>query len=142
LENNNKVFKYLLSKDYLKKPDNSISDKGKSIYKDPVFNQYGDVISYLDEPSAKVLKDVSTFYYTYWQGIDEINRFNDYAKSMNVDVFFIFPCYTASAYNKNKEVIGRLESDMRKNLKVEMLCSPSDMVFPDSSFFDTVLSLR
>jgi hypothetical protein len=116
----------------------------KIVYSRKAFNAYGDVIGHLDQPSRKEgdLNGDVVFDYSYWEGIKEINDFYDYAKSKNVRVFFLFPDIAAFEYKKNEGAIRKLKLDMEKDLKVEILNSPEDLVYPDSCFFDTVYHLN
>jgi len=112
------------------------------VYSRDAFNKYGDVIAHLEKSPPKELKDIGVLNYSYWTGINELNEFYKYAKSKNVAVFFIYPNYPVSEFKKNQEVIEKLSKDLSDNLKIEILNSPYDFVFPDSLFFDTVYHLN
>jgi len=96
----------------------------------------GDVIRHLDRAHHSVLAG-SGLKYEYWPGIRAINRFAEYAQSKNVKVYFLFPSYAASFFQKSWQVIGQYESDVRKGLKIPVLNTPTDFVYPDSVYYDT-----
>lgn len=115
----------------------------EDVYSRNGFNKYGDVISHLNKvPSPKKLNGRMLFKYFYWDGINQLNEFHKYAKEKGVTVFFVYPNYCESQFNQNKNVINKLALDMSKDLKMEILNSPSDFVYPDSLFFDTVYHLN
>jgi hypothetical protein len=112
------------------------------VYSREAFNKYGDVIAHLEKNPPKELKDRGVLNYSYWTGINELNEFYNYAKSKNVEVFFIYPNFPITEFKKNQEVIEKLSMDLSNNLKIEILNTPYDFVFPDSLFFDTVYHLN
>lgn len=113
-----------------------------SVYSRKGFNKYGDVIAHLEQLPPIELKDKGVMTYHYWEGIKVLNEFYNYAKSKNVAVFFIFPNYPKSEYEKNQTAITKLQNDIIKNLSIEVINTPQDFVFDDSLFFDTVYHLN
>jgi hypothetical protein len=116
-------------------------NSGVEVYSREGFNSYGDVVSHLDKKPLAELSDKRMLSYTYWSGINELNDFYEYAKLKNVAVFFIYPNFPLSEFDKNIDVINKLSRDLSDNLKFDILNNPSDLVFPDSLFFDTVYHL-
>jgi hypothetical protein len=112
------------------------------VYSREAFNKYGDVIAHLEKPSPKESNDRYVLTYSYWPAINKLNEFYNYAKSKNVEVFFIYPNFPVTDFKKNQEVINKLSMDLSNNLKIEILNRPSDLVFADSLFFDTVYHLN
>jgi hypothetical protein len=113
-----------------------------NVYSREAFNKYGDVTAHLDKSLPEVLKDTETMTYKYWEGINELNKFYKYANSKNVKVFYIYPNYALSEFEKNRTVIEKFEKDMTDNLEFEILNRPHDSVFEDDLFFDTVYHLN
>lgn len=142
LENNRAIFKKIFLANKNKSPGSVNGSLKIPIYSREAFNKNGDVISHLDQPNSQILNDKEIMHYRYWEGIDEINEFYRYAKSKNVNVFFLFPNYPASEYERNEKVISALELDLRQDLKVEILNTSHDLVFPDSCFFNSVYHLN
>ena len=112
------------------------------VYSREAFNKYGDVVAHLEKAPPDELNDRGIMTYNYWYGISDLNDFYNYAKSQNVDVFFIYPNFPISEFQKNLLSINKLSIDLSKNLKIEILNKPSDFVFSDSLFFDTVYHLN
>ncbi len=112
------------------------------VYSRKSFNKFGDVTVHLNITPPKSLRDRENLTYHYWDGIDKLNNFYNYAQSKNVEVFFLYPCYSEVEYKKNKAVINRISEDISRNLNIEVLNTPSDFVFSDSLFFDTVYHLN
>lgn len=80
--------------------------------------------------------------YKYWTGIDRLNDFLNLAKAKKATVFFMYPNIANSEYEKNKEVIQQLSVDISQNLKIEVLNKPTDFVFANNLFYDTVYHLN
>jgi len=119
-----------------------IPNTEKGIYSRNAFNNYGDHIAHLEQDLPKKLGDRGSFKYKYWDGIKIINDFYDYVKFKNVTVYFIYPNYPKSEYLRNNTVINKLAIDLSRNLNIDILNNPSDFVFEDSLFFDTVYHLN
>jgi hypothetical protein len=142
LEYDHKIFKNIFSTNSFLFREAKAINPETQIYVREAFNKNGDVISHLGKPNNKQLNDRSRLVYRYWEGIENINKFCDFAASKNVGVFFVFPDYAISEYQRNTQSIHALESDLRKDLKAEIINSPADLVFADSCFFDTVYHLN
>ena len=140
LKKTEKTFKHLINK-----KDKTIiknSDSIIKIYRRDGFNKYGDLESHLNQSASKNLKSRIFFDYKYWEGIDLINKFYFYANDKGVKVYFTYPAYAESEYKKNFSVISKLEKDLNNNLKIEVLNTPKDFVYPDKYFFDSVFHLN
>jgi hypothetical protein len=129
------------SKDEIKRLFGQKKEKQDSVYTSSAFNQYGDVVSHLNQPHLANLRDKETFQYHYWSTIDDLNQFIEYANHNDVKVFYLFPCYTQSQFEINKTAIKKLEADIRKNLECDIVNRPEDFVYADSDFFDTIYHL-
>lgn len=123
--------------------DNAELDKNsiKSIYSRNAFNLNGDVISHLEAKKPKEINDREKLKYEYWEGIELINEFNDIAEKNGIKVYFLFPNYPNSEFQRNKIAIQKLEIDLKRDLKVRILNKPSDFVYNDTLFYDTVYHL-
>ena len=113
-----------------------------SIYSRKGFNEFGDVVCHLSLPLPKKLRDRGVISYRYWEGIDHLNCFYKYAKSKEVNVFFVFPSYPRSEYVINKKVLNKLENDVLEGLLIDVLGTAQDFIFDDNKFFDTVYPLN
>ncbi|NIK92535.1 hypothetical protein GZ212_10280 [Mangrovimonas sp. CR14] len=117
-------------------------DTSFSIYSRKGFNKFGDVVSHLDLIPPKEIANRTILSYRIWEGIEILNDFFDYANSIGVHVFFIYPNYPKSEYKKNKKIIDKLHQDLMSNLLIETLGTPKDFIFNDSLFFDTIYHLN
>ena len=98
LEFPNRNFKFLLS--FKKNADNVYTREG--------FNKYGDNVSHFGKGHHFTFKDnLLKLKYRFWDGIEAINQFNEYANNMNVKVFYLFPDYPLSEYDYNKKAISQ-----------------------------------
>jgi hypothetical protein len=113
----------------------------KSIYSRHAFNSHGDVISHLEAEKPKELNDRKKMDYEYWEGIELLNQFNEFANANGIKVYYLFPNYPRTEFKKNREIIQKLEYDLRTNLKIKILNNPNDFVYDDSLFYDTVYHL-
>lgn len=107
------------------------------------FNQYGDSEAHLNKPShfsgqavgyemnGEINKDV----------IPELNNFNDYVEKRGARAFFIYPALMDVQYIKNKKKIEMISDALTRELKIPILSTPLDFVFPQTFFYDTVYHL-
>lgn len=109
---------------------------GKSV--DQLFNKYGDVILHLHREGfySKPTDGIKTSY-RYWKEIELLNQFKAEAETMGVDVYFSFPPHAKSSYERNIDLIRKIELDVRNDLEIEILNTPDELVFEDSYFYDT-----
>ena len=100
-------------------------------------NIYGDAIGYLNFKKPDHPDFNSKIEYSKWEGINEIYEFV-LNSGLSVDHFyFVYPPIPNTYFQTNKEVISKIEQDLTQNKFIKILCKPSDMVYPDSLFFDT-----
>jgi len=116
--------------------------RNNSVYDRNGFNEYGDVISHLKKQQPESIHDKVVFIYKYWEGIETLNEFNNYALHNNIKVFYLYPNYPKSQYEVNRSTILKYANDLSENLKIGILNKPEDFVFDDSLFFDTVYHLN
>jgi len=105
------------------------------------FNQYGDVVSHLGMTAGEKLGGSSRRNYRYWEGINALNRFLRFAQKKNIAVFFTYPCFAASEYEKNRAAVNRLDQDIRRDLEIEVLGTFEGFILPNRYFLDTVYHL-
>ncbi|WP_156166686.1 hypothetical protein [Pedobacter sp. BMA] len=128
---NGKKINFVLNK------NQTISDS-TSVYFSKGFNQYGDLISHLNNIKPKQLNDRGGFTTHYEREISLLNNFKKLADEKLAKVYYINPPYPISEFKKNKSLFMSYQKYLRKNLKVKILGSFYESVFPDSLFFDTV----
>ena len=136
-KNHQKVFKSVFQKANFIQDANSFN----KVYNRNAFNQYGDVVSHLSLKPSNILKDRGFFSQGNWGGIVILNELYRVAKSKKVNIFYLFPTYPESEYNKNEKVISALDIDLHKGLDMPILNKRTDFVYEDSLFFDTIYHL-
>jgi hypothetical protein len=107
-------------------------------YRRELFSAYGDVVADLNLPKRKELNEYRLGNNDYTEGIDALNEYADYVRSKGAKVYFTYPDYAESAYLKYKKAIYFLADQYQRKLKIEIISTPEDFVFPDSLFLDTV----
>ncbi len=112
------------------------------IYFAGAFNEYGDVVSHLEQENRATLDGKELLEYRYWEQIPRLNAFYAYASTKGVKVFYLFPPLAQSQYAINKEAIHLLQDDLYRDLKIEIINKPSSAAFPDSLYFDTIYHLN
>ncbi len=113
-----------------------------NIYTRKAFNQYGDIVTHLDLAPSATLADRSKKTYKHYPGITLLNQLADFAHNHHFKVYWLYPNFPQSEYDINRSVIEKYASDISNELRIPILNSPQDFVFPDSLFFDTVYHLR
>ena len=123
------------TRENLKNKKSLESKNNEEIYIRKGFNKYGDVTSHLN---VEPLNDIGTelLNYRYWDGIDALNNLNEFAKSRNICIFYLFPPYSKSVFKINEDVIRRHFNDLKKNIEIEIIGTPQDFAFDDSLYFD------
>ena len=74
--------------------------------------------------------------------ISILNEFSDYCASKRAKALFLFPAFPREEYLLNKQAIDGLFSKFRKELKMPLLGSPSDYLFPYDNFSNSCYHLR
>ena len=66
------------------------------------------------------------------------------AKKNSDGAAHVFAAYTypETEFKKNKFAIEEFEKQLKDEMKIEIITSPQEMMFPDSLFFDTVYHLN
>jgi hypothetical protein len=111
------------------------------VYKRSCFNAEGDITGHLNRTSNRKFIS-SSLTYRYWEGISALNAISEQARSKGIRIFYLFPAYQKTAFEKNRAAIRQLESDIRKDLKINILNSPESAVYEDSLFFDSEYHLN
>jgi hypothetical protein len=111
------------------------------VYARAAFTERGDDIAHLTAPRPATLRDRGRLEAGRWEGVAALNDFADAARRQNVRVFFVYPSYPDSEYAKNRDLIAAIDRDLRENVRIELLGTPRDFVYPDDEFFDTVYHL-
>ena len=106
------------------------------------FNDYGDVIAHLDKSAPVYLSGRVKVPDNSDELINAINKFADRLVGRDIKLFFAFPAYSQTEYNKNRVAVDSWISAFNRKLKVTILGNARDFILPDSMFFDTVYHLN
>lgn len=109
-----------------------------SVFFRKCFAKNGDLIGHLNNPQPKFEVPEISDDVEFSKQIQDLNDFEDFAKQKGVTVFFTFPSYVESGYEKNMAVIKKIEQQFRDNLNFTILGSPEYSVMDDKFFFDNV----
>lgn len=135
-----KIFRFKEAKVFV---SSEISSYDTLVYSRNGFNSNGDVVSHLDKAPLKELRGRTPIVsIDYGKQIEEMNEFYKYATEHGAKVYFTFPSYPKDEFEKNKKAIMDFDEQLRDNLKIPIICSVDDFIFPDSLFFDTVYHLN
>lgn len=107
------------------------------VYSRTSFNENGDVVRNFDpHPSHEFLKKVVI---DYQKNLDiaPLNSFKEFADTHHIKTYFLYPCLDEQIYKSRIKVIEAIHRDFKKEMKIELLNTPEDSVFPDSLFYDT-----
>ena len=119
-----------------KKPIN-INDTTSVFFRN-CFAKNGDLLGHLNNPQPKFEVPEISVDVEFSNPIKDLNDFEAFAKQKGVTVFFIFPSYVESGYEKNMTVLKIIEKQFRDNLKCSILGSPENSVMDDVFFYDNV----
>ncbi|MFN8356358.1 MAG: hypothetical protein U0Y10_18015 [Spirosomataceae bacterium] len=106
------------------------------------FSKEGDLLSHLNNPPQLPLQHAELPNVMDEHAIlEDIEQFCGVAKQKGVQVFYVFPPYTASAFGQNQGTIQQIEHDFQTS-PIRQLGKPQDYVYPDTLFFDSVYHLN
>jgi hypothetical protein len=111
------------------------------VYNRRSFNEYGDAVSHLqrrgmnpDSIFVKPLPPAKTF---NKRTITDLNSVADVARSRGAHAYYLFPSYIDRSYRINVASIDTLQGILRNQMRIPILGSPRDFVYPAKLFFDT-----
>ena len=132
-------FKFLISDAWQSTPQKSINlNEPISAFFEKKIAKDGDLINHLNNPQAKFEVPELPVNVDFSEQIQDLNDFEEFAKQKGVTVFFTFPSYVESGYEKNMPIIKRIEQQLRTNLNFTILGSPENSVMDDEFFYDNV----
>lgn len=118
------------------------SDK---LYRRSSFNEYGDLVGHykiksgeltafggIPTPEEALLEQTASI----------INRFANQCKEKGVEVYFSFPPFAESAFEDSQSAISLTETYLREKCKIVYLNRPTDNIYSDHCFHDSVYHLN
>lgn len=110
-----------------------------AIYQRRAFSEKGDMKGHLfkkvlNRPAFDIKIDSLT---DFSQQIQDMNRFIELANRKEALVYFTFPSFPQSCFEKNQQGIHFIEKQVRASLKTRILGRPEDALMDDELFFDS-----
>jgi hypothetical protein len=69
--------------------------------------------------------------------LSDLNAIADRAKEENAHAYFLFPSYIDRSYAINVAAIDSLQQKLAGGMRIKIVGSPRDFVYPGKYFFDT-----
>ena len=117
-------------------------DDTTSVFFRKCFAKNGDLLGHLNNPQPKFYVPEISNEVEFSKQIKDLNDFEAFAKQKGVKVFFTFPSYVESGFERNMPVIKKIEQQFRNDLKFSILGSPENSVMDDRLFYDNPFHLN
>ena len=136
-------FKLLMGETWSGTRSKSISiDDTTSVFFRKCFGKNGDLLGHLNNPQLKFYVPEISNEVEFSEQIKDLNDFGVYAKQKGGKVFFTFPSYVESGFERNMSVIKKIEQQYRNNLNFPILGSPENSVMDERFFYDNPFHLN
>lgn len=116
------------------------------VYNRHSFNRYGDVVSHLGKksmnPDSIYVKPLPPLKEFNRKTVEELNDIADVARERGAHAYFLFPSYIDRSYVINVAAIESLRQRLARDMRVPILGTAQDFVFPARWFFDTRFHLN
>lgn len=113
-----------------------------SVFFRKCFAKNGDLLGHLNNPQPKFYVPEISNEVEFSKQIKDLNDFEAFARQKGVTVFFTFPSYVESGFERNMPVIKKIEQQFRNDLKFSILGSPENSVMDDRFFYDNPFHLN
>ena len=117
-------------------------DDSTSVFFRKCFAKNGDLLGHLNNPQPEFEVPEISNEVEFSQQIKDLNDFGSFAKQQGVTVFFTFPSYVESGFERNMPVIKKIERQYRNSLNFSILGSPENSVMDDRFFYDNPFHLN
>jgi hypothetical protein len=111
------------------------------VYNRHSFNRYGDVVSHLGRkgmnPDSIFVRELPPAREFNRRTLEELNEIGDAARAVRGHAYFLFPSYIDRSYAINAKPIAWLQDRLSREMRIPILGTPADFVYPSSWFFDT-----
>lgn len=116
-------------------------------YRRDGFDKNGDKVDHLGKPSMDLSKVESEVLFGILaldinDGVKMLNEFSSYVNSRGGKVLFTFAPISSVRYQNSKSKIESAYHKLRSDLKMPILGTPADYVFPLTFFYDTAFHLN
>jgi hypothetical protein len=116
------------------------------VYNRHSFNQYGDAISHLgrksENPDSIYIKPFPPFREFSKRSLDDLNDIGDVSREREAHAYFLYPSFLDRAYAINVAPIDTLDAKLHRDMRIPIIGTPQDYVFPGKWFFDTRFHLN
>ena len=116
------------------------------VYNRDAFNQYGDFVNHLDQLHVEPLGSIARINEQpdNPNTTEVLRAFAIYANCRNARVVYSFPPLAATqlALSDNKTAIDHILAELNGISEIQVIDLPTDNVYPDNTFFDTVYHLN
>ncbi len=116
------------------------------VYNRHSFNANGDVVSHLGkksmDPDSIYVKPLPPAKEFNTRTLDELNDIGDAARSRGAHAYFLFPSYIDRSYSINIAAVAWLRERLAGEMRIPILGTPVDFVYPSNWFFDTRFHLN
>ncbi|WP_337041162.1 hypothetical protein [Emticicia sp. 17c] len=118
-------------------------DDTTSIFFRKAINEYGDLISHLNNPPVKVIPPaIIDERISMRLAIADMNAFYLKMKQRGVKVYYSYPSYALSSYERDKPIMNKLQNEFKNEARFPILGQLQDFVFADSLCQDMVYHLN
>jgi hypothetical protein len=104
-------------------------------------NSNGDIIAYLNVSKSLSPDQLKDYPPLVRGNIDDsvamLNDFTEYAVNHRAKVFMVFPPIIDTRYQQYNAIITSIHNQLKQQLKMPILSSPSDYVYPINYFYDS-----
>lgn len=137
------TFRRILTKLTSPKPVKPTIEDTTSFFFRSGVNQYGDLVSHLNNPSLSVIPNVEiNDKKEMTEPIRDMNRFTQKMKSKGVSCYYTYPSYGKSSYKTDKPILDKMDAELHKKGRFVILGKMQDFVYPDSLLQDMVFHLN
>ena len=116
------------------------------VYNRRSFNKYGDVVSHLGRkgmnPDSIFVKPLPPMKDFNKGTLADLNGIADEAKEKHAHAYFLFPSYIQTSYDINVAAIDSLKNRLVAGMRMPIIGSAKDFVYPGIYFFDTRFHLN
>jgi hypothetical protein len=136
------TFRTILERLYKNKEINYQISDTTSVFFRGATNEYGDLISHYNNPPLKLIpRAILSDKVSLKEAINDMNMFYQKMQERGVNVYFVYPTYSQSNFEFDKQIIGKYQKEYTKYAQFPILGKPTDFVFADSLYHDMAYHL-
>lgn len=105
------------------------------------FNEFGDFEGHHGDVQPDELDQRFLYEHRYWDGIRKLNQFYEQMQDQGVEVYFFYPAFPKTEFEKNQSVLERKVADIERDLRIPQPLPHTLFLFDEEYFYDTVFHL-